>query len=157
MPKQNYFYIHELKPVKPAFYYSQFLEQLIYHACEVMGIKISDLHTKSRKEAIRYARWIVWEAAMACEEYTTSKAGKIFGDHDHSTVVHALDTLPNVIDTNSGMKILYESIHAKAGVDQQKINDFHKYRNSKSMYSSPKNLRQKIERYNRAKHAAKAI
>lgn len=77
------------------------------------AVTISDLSSKSRKQHVVLARQI---AIYLCHELTTlslAKIGKHFGKRDHSTVLHAINKIKNIMEEGGDIKDDYQLIKLK--------------------------------------------
>jgi hypothetical protein len=128
--------------------YNSFLEKLICEVCPLFGISKDDLSGKSRVENIRYARWMCWEILVAKENMTLVNVAKLFG-YDHSSVVHALDTLPNVLEDKKHIKTIYDAVLSRMGVDMDVIRQMRRRRekNARPMFVSNKRVQDKMRKY----------
>lgn len=71
---------------------------------EYYGIKLDDLKAKTRKKEIVTARQV---AMYFCKEFTNHSLKSIgyhFGGRDHSTVIHAVQTVNDLMETDSSFR-----------------------------------------------------
>ncbi|MDR1233615.1 MAG: chromosomal replication initiator protein DnaA [Holosporales bacterium] len=82
--------------------------------CEYYGVKLSDLNSSRRHKAVATARQI---AMYLCKNLTTKslpEIGKSFGGKDHSTVIHSVKKVKELVDTDrtfcADLEILTKSL-----------------------------------------------
>jgi len=71
---------------------------------DFFGIKLEDLKAKTRKKEIVTARQV---SMYFCKEFTNHSLKSIgyhFGGRDHSTVIHAVQTVNDMIETDTVFK-----------------------------------------------------
>lgn len=76
----------------------------------VMGVGLEAMKSKCRNREFVEARHI---AMYFCKKFTNSSLkfiGKEFGNRDHSTVIHALQSVSNLIDTDKSKRELINRI-----------------------------------------------
>ena len=80
--------------------------------CEFFGIDQHRLHEKTKKREIVQVRQL---AMYLCREldYTHKAIGLQFGGRDHSTVVHAIKSVNNLIETDANYQNRVEEIRRK--------------------------------------------
>lgn len=97
--------------------YTEFLRHLTKCACAELGITEADAMSCCRQSAPKYARWFIWEIMWAKYKLTTPKVGCLFGKHHHTTVMHAFDTLPIILEQDHELFIKYDAVLNAVGVD----------------------------------------
>ncbi|MBX7241199.1 MAG: chromosomal replication initiator protein DnaA [Bacteroidia bacterium] len=68
--------------------------------CDFIGVKIDDLVAQSRKREIVQARQLAMYFAKELTNQSLKTIGLHFGGRDHSTVIHSLQTVNNLMDTD---------------------------------------------------------
>ena len=85
-------------------------ENIIQIVQSKFGIDSKTFNSKTRKREVVYAR----QTAMhLCNKYTTqslTRIGVIVGGRDHATVLHALKSIDNLLETDKDFKEKYEMI-----------------------------------------------
>ena len=75
-----------------------------------LDVSIDDLSSKSRTKEISQARQI---AMYLCREVTNIsllKIGENFGNRDHSTVMHAIDKIKQLLISNDDVKTIVDGL-----------------------------------------------
>lgn len=85
-------------------------ENIIQIVQNIFGVDNKSFNSKNRKRELVFAR----SAAMhLCKKYTTqsvSRIGSIIGGRDHATVLHALKSVDDLLETDSEFKEKYEAV-----------------------------------------------
>lgn len=68
--------------------------------CDFIGVKLDDLVAQSRKREIVQARQLAMYFAKELTNQSLKTIGLHFGGRDHSTVIHSLQTVNNLMDTD---------------------------------------------------------
>lgn len=68
------------------------------------SISIDALKDKSRKKEIATARQVAMYFAKEYTDYSLKQIGQYFGGRDHSTVIHAVQSVHNLIDTDDSFR-----------------------------------------------------
>ena len=123
--------------------YNSLLEMLISEVVISFGIEKELLYDKSRQEPVRYARWIVWQIMVYNQRISLKKAGDIFGGYDHTSVIHALRNLPNVLNERKWVKVIYDNVLFRCGIDPKKLRTADKL-------VSQKQIDKKVEAYRKS-------
>lgn len=88
-------------------------ENIIQIVQSTFGIDNKTFNSKTRKREVVFAR----QAAMhLCKKYTTqsvSRIGTIVGGRDHATVLHAIKSVDDLLETDSDFREKYESVEAQ--------------------------------------------
>lgn len=88
-------------------------EAIISVCQQVFGIDQKTFNSKSRKRELVLAR----QSAMAlCKKYTSqsvSRIGMLIGGRDHATVLHALKSVENLLETDADFRSRYEACEAE--------------------------------------------
>lgn len=103
--------------VSPMNSYNSFFDDLMMEVCGLMNIEQYLLYGKGRTSRVKYSRWMIWEIMVACKSITLVDAGCLFKRdgynnqvYDHSSVGHALDTLPNDLRNNEYLTLIYKQV-----------------------------------------------
>lgn len=78
------------------------IDDIIEIVCKHYGLEVSAIQTKSRKHEVVQARQIAMFLAKDNTDFTTSRIGKLIGNRDHATVLHAFKTVKELeeVDKN---------------------------------------------------------
>jgi chromosomal replication initiator protein len=68
------------------------------------SISIDDLKDKTRRKEVATARQVAMYFAKEYTDYSLKQIGQYFGGRDHSTVIHAVQCVHNLIDTDKSFK-----------------------------------------------------
>ena len=71
------------------------------------------LRGKSRKQEIALARMMAMALATKLTDHSLKHIGQLFGGRDHSTVIHARNTIHKLIEKDALMRDTYESLFQK--------------------------------------------
>ncbi|MEM7510315.1 MAG: chromosomal replication initiator protein DnaA, partial [Bacteroidota bacterium] len=71
---------------------------------ELMDVEVEDMKAKTRKRTIVQARQIAMYFAKEMTRHSLKSIGMHFGGRDHSTVIHALQTVTDLIATDKYFK-----------------------------------------------------
>jgi len=77
------------------------------------NISLEDLKSKSRKRELVTARQIAMYFAKKYTNHSLKSIGYYFGGRDHSTVIHALQTVNNILDTEPHFKLSFKDLQRK--------------------------------------------
>ena len=77
------------------------------------GISLENLKSKSRKRELVTARQIAMYFAKKYTNHSLKSIGYYFGGRDHSTVIHALQTVNNMLDTEPHFKLSCKDLQRK--------------------------------------------
>jgi chromosomal replication initiator protein len=67
-------------------------------------VTIDALKDKTRKKEVSTARQVAMYFAKEYTDYSLKQIGQYFGGRDHSTVIHAVQCVHNLIDTDLSFK-----------------------------------------------------
>lgn len=81
--------------------------------CEYLRIDEKKIRDKTRKKEIAEARQIAMYLSKMMTNSTLKMIGLHFGGRDHSTVIHAVTEIENMINTNSRSKEMVDEIRNK--------------------------------------------
>ena len=68
------------------------------------SISVADLKDKTRRKEVATARQVAMYFAKEYTDYSLKQIGQYFGGRDHSTVIHAVQCVHNLIDTDKAFK-----------------------------------------------------
>ncbi|MHA7877356.1 MAG: chromosomal replication initiator protein DnaA [Bacteroidota bacterium] len=77
------------------------------------SISLEDLKSKSRKRELVTARQIAMYFAKKYTNHSLKSIGYYFGGRDHSTVIHALQTVNDMLDTEPHFKLSFKDLQRK--------------------------------------------
>lgn len=101
-----------------------FLSTLLNVTCNYLDIDLNHLYEKDRRERIKFARWMVWEIMVACRNFTFTDCSKIFGEHDHTTVLNGIDKLELDLQNKVFFAEVYQKVLSTMKVDFETIKKF---------------------------------
>lgn len=81
--------------------------------CETFGVTEKELDSPKRTKKIAYPRQIAMYLVREMTDYSLPKIGEIFGNRDHSTVVHACDKLTRELQTRSDTRDIIENLRTR--------------------------------------------
>jgi chromosomal replication initiator protein len=76
-------------------------------------VEVDELKDKTRKKEIVIARQVAMYFAKEYTGHSLKSIGYQFGGRDHSTVIHAVQSVNDMIDTNTTFKASVEEIRKK--------------------------------------------
>jgi len=88
------------------------VEKILDSVCTYFNLNKALIHTVSRKHEIVQARQITMYLAKKLTPYSYSHIGKIVGDKDHATVVHACKTVKDQIEISKTYRTTVETIES---------------------------------------------
>lgn len=74
------------------------------------SISVDDLKDKTRRKEVATARQVAMYFAKEYTDYSLKQIGQYFGGRDHSTVIHAVNCVHNLIDTDKAFKRTVEDL-----------------------------------------------
>ncbi len=80
---------------------------------EYYRISLEDLKSKSRKKELVIARQVAMHLAKAYTNHSLKSIGAYFGGRDHSTVIHALQAVNDMLTTDQQFKKSFEELKKK--------------------------------------------
>jgi len=93
---------------------------------KIFNVSTEDMKSKTRKREICDAR----QAAMFFyKEYTKlslEKIGRNFGNRDHSTVIHAIEAVNNLLDTDKSYLFTFNGCRSRIETELDKLNLYEK-------------------------------
>lgn len=85
--------------------------------CEHFEVKPDQVRSKTRKRSVVQARQISMFLAKECTRNSLTQIGKYFGGRDHSTVIHACQTVNDLMDTDESLKNTIQEIQRRISVE----------------------------------------
>lgn len=76
------------------------IEAIIDAVVRYYGVKVSDLHSKKRNRSVAFPRQICMYLSRRHTRYSLEEVGGYFGGRDHTTVLHGVRTVKNLVETN---------------------------------------------------------
>jgi chromosomal replication initiator protein len=92
------------------------IEQIQNYVCEYFGIDTNKVREKTRKQEIVEARQIAMYLAKQFTDSSLKTIGLHFGGRDHSTVIHAISTVEERMQTSAKHKRIVEELYQKIEV-----------------------------------------
>lgn len=89
------------------------IELIQKKVAEYFDIRISDMTTKRRTQAIAHPRQIAMYLSRNLTDFSLSQIGEAFGGRDHTTVLHACEKIQQSLKINSNMKNLLNQLTVK--------------------------------------------
>lgn len=86
------------------------INYIINMVCDEMGTSQADFFTTSRKRNVVQARQLSMYFAKKYTKLSLNIIGEQCGGKDHATVIHAIKTVTNMLETDKQFKILAENI-----------------------------------------------
>ena len=86
------------------------IEQIQRKAADFFGVKLSDMRAKGRTKAIAFPRQIAMYLARQLTHASLAEVGRAFGGKDHTTVLHAVEKIQNLLNEDSKFKKTIDSI-----------------------------------------------
>lgn len=80
---------------------------------EYFGVRVDDLKDKTRKKEIVIARQVAMYFCKDYTQHTLKTIGDYFGGRDHTTVIHAVQTVNDMMDLNAKFKAEVEELKKK--------------------------------------------
>jgi chromosomal replication initiator protein len=72
--------------------------------CGIYKTNISQISLRTRKRAIVWPRHVCMTLCKLKTKSSLSEIGNYYGKYDHATVLHAMKTVKNLIDTDKGIR-----------------------------------------------------
>ena len=92
------------------------IEQIQEYVCDYFGIDTNKVREKTRKQEIVEARQIAMYLSKQFTDSSLKTIGLHFGGRDHSTVIHAISTIEERMQTTPKQKRIVEELHQKIEV-----------------------------------------
>ncbi|MDD6891726.1 MAG: chromosomal replication initiator protein DnaA [Bacteroidales bacterium] len=100
------------KAVKCAEVKSLTVNDIIEKVCSHYKVDTSTIHTKTRKREVVQVRQVAMYLAKKHTETSSSKIGKLIGNKDHATVLHACKIIKDQVEVDKAFKAEIEEIEA---------------------------------------------
>jgi chromosomal replication initiator protein len=92
------------------------VEEIREQVASYFKITVDDINSRSRKRNIVQARQIVMHLAKELTNFSLAAIGSVLGNRNHATVLYALKSVKNLVDTDHLFKSDLERIKEKIGV-----------------------------------------
>ncbi|MHB1278964.1 MAG: helix-turn-helix domain-containing protein, partial [Bacteroidia bacterium] len=92
----------------------EYIQKLV---CDYFGISIDQVKSKTRKREIVQARQISMYFAKDLTKSSLKTIGMHFGGRDHSTVIHACQTVNDLMETDKKFKIDVEELSKRIKIN----------------------------------------
>lgn len=89
------------------------IDEIQNYVCEYFGIDTNKVREKTRKQEIVEARQIAMYLAKQFTDSSLKTIGLHFGGRDHSTVIHAISTVEERMQTTAKHERVVEELHQK--------------------------------------------
>jgi len=76
------------------------IDAVIAVVCRYTGISVEQMNSPSRKREIVYARYMCMWFLRKYSKLTLKALGKIFGGRDHTTAIHAINSVQDWSDVD---------------------------------------------------------
>ncbi|MCL2185843.1 MAG: chromosomal replication initiator protein DnaA [Treponema sp.] len=86
------------------------MDNIIRVVAENYGLTPNDLKGKKRTQNISFARQIAMYIGKGMTEYSTTEIGKDFGGRDHTTVMHSVEKIRNLLITDPALESNIEKL-----------------------------------------------
>lgn len=87
-------------------------DKIITVVCEHLKLTVEQIRGKSRSKEFVYARHLIFYFLRKHTTLTLKSAGELF-NRDHTTVIHALENLQDIMDTEPPVKDEVELLESK--------------------------------------------
>lgn len=87
---------------------------------DYFSVELEDLKAKTRKKEIVIARQVAMYFSKDYTNHSLKSIGYHFGGRDHSTVIHALQSVNDMIDTNAKFRFSIEELKKKLKIRSKK-------------------------------------
>lgn len=89
------------------------MDQIQRIVCQHLNVDQGKLSARSRRREIVQARHLAMYFCREFTQHTTSKIGEAFGGRDHSTVIHAINSINNQIETNPNFQLVVNNVRTR--------------------------------------------
>jgi chromosomal replication initiator protein len=86
------------------------IDQIQRKVCDFFGIKISDLKAQNRTKAVAFPRQIAMYLSRQLTHASLSEVGRAFGGKDHTTVLHAVDKIQNLLQEDPKLRKIVDGL-----------------------------------------------
>jgi len=83
---------------------------VIYTVCQYFDITEKEVMAKSRRQDLVNCRRFIMRMLKDHSGLTLKSIGKYTGDKDHTTVIHSMQKLSDLMETEEGMRYHYSEI-----------------------------------------------
>ncbi|MBK7878745.1 MAG: chromosomal replication initiator protein DnaA [Planctomycetes bacterium] len=84
------------------------MEDILALVTEHFGVKLSELQSKKRTNAVAYPRQIAMYLARQITRHSLEEIGGFFGGRDHSTVIYAVDKVGQLVQEDESVRALVD-------------------------------------------------
>jgi chromosomal replication initiator protein len=95
------------------------IEQLLKKVAQYYKIEAKQIQGAVRSKEINFARKIVMYLAKTYTKHTLKSIGMFFGKRHHSTVIHAVQSISDLLATDISFKKSYSSLVVRLGIGEQ--------------------------------------
>lgn len=88
-------------------------QNIINLACEIYGVTYTDVFKRTRSKHIKETRQICMYLIKKNLPYSLIFIGDVFGGYDHTTVIHAINRITDLIDTEPEFKEKIKAIEER--------------------------------------------
>ncbi|MBS0197466.1 MAG: chromosomal replication initiator protein DnaA [Planctomycetes bacterium] len=89
------------------------LQAIIASVTEFYGVRLTELQSKGRQRSIALPRQVCMYLARRCTRHSLEEIGGFFGGRDHTTVMHAVETVEDKRKEDSEFDLLLRSLEEK--------------------------------------------
>jgi chromosomal replication initiator protein len=86
------------------------IDQIQRKVCDFFGIKVSDLKAQNRTKAVAFPRQIAMYLSRQLTHASLSEVGRSFGGKDHTTVLHAVDKIQNLLQEDPKLRKVVDGL-----------------------------------------------
>jgi chromosomal replication initiator protein len=86
------------------------IDQIQRKVCDFFGIKVSDLKAQNRTKAVAFPRQIAMYLSRQLTHASLSEVGRAFGGKDHTTVLHAVDKIQNLLQEDPKLRKVVDGL-----------------------------------------------
>ena len=86
------------------------MDEIVRAVTERFGVKITDLQSRKRTNAVAYPRQIAMYLARKVTRHSLEEIGGFFGGRDHSTVLYAVEKITTEIQRDPSSRDLVEDL-----------------------------------------------
>ena len=85
--------------------------EIIRRGCELFGVSVGEVLGPRRSRPVAYPRMLIVAAMIELRpDLTLTQIGYIFGNRDHTTVIHARKRADQIMQTNPGLMRAYKAL-----------------------------------------------
>lgn len=139
---ETHFFVSERQQINALVDDKAYIKKLVDVVCDLLYVKRELLYEQNRRTEVKFARWMVWEIMSAIKGYTLKECGKIFGDHDHTTVLHGITQLPIDLENNKDFNNRYLRLLYRTNISIDEIKKYRLKRREAKIRKSSRLLRQ---------------